>query len=140
VSTSPVDLQAELASWLWERQVFERRDNETVLLVPTPAAPPSEPSRRWILGAVACGVAALGILLIDVRPEPGARAPAGPQHPENIAPLPAASIISGTPGELPEPAESDHGGPGGEEDPEAEAEAEAHEKTGTARSDKAKSK
>ena len=136
-STSPVDLQAELASWLWERQVFEQRANETVLLLPTPAAPPPEPSRRWILGAVACGIAALGILLIDVRPEPGARAPAGPQHPENIAPLPAASIISGTPGELPEPAESDHTGPGAEEDPEAGPE--AHEKTETARSDKVKS-
>ena len=136
-STSPVDLQAELASWLWERQVFEQRANETVLLLPTPAAPPPEPSRRWILGAVACGIAALGILLIDVRPGPGTRAPAGPQHPENIAPLPAASIISGTPGELPEPAESDHTGPGAEEDPEAGPE--AHEKTETARSDKVKS-
>jgi len=136
-STSPVDLQAELASWLWERQVFEQRANETVLLLPTPAAPPPEPSRRWILGAVACGIAALGILLIDVRPGPGARVPAGPQHPENIAPLPAASIISGTPGELPEPAESDHTGPGAEEDPEAGPE--AHEKTETARSDKVKS-
>ena len=136
-STSPVDLQAELASWLWERQVFEQRANETVLLLPTPAAPPPEPSRRWILGAVACGIAALGILLIDVRPGPGARVPAGPQHPENIAPLPAASIISGTPGELPEPAESDHTGPGAEEDPEAGPE--AHEKTETARSDEVKS-
>jgi hypothetical protein len=30
---SPTDLRTELASWLWSRQVFERRQNETVVQV-----------------------------------------------------------------------------------------------------------
>jgi eukaryotic-like serine/threonine-protein kinase len=37
-------LRAELASHLWEHNVFERRDNETVLRIAAPIAPRS---RRW---------------------------------------------------------------------------------------------
>ena len=40
---SPPDLRSELASWLWERQVFETRENETVVLV----NPPRDASQHW---------------------------------------------------------------------------------------------
>lgn len=86
-STSPADLQAELAKWLWEKQVFEKRSNETILLVPTPDAPAPESPRRWLLGAVACGITALGILVVDVRPATDARAqaPVTPRHGASIS-------------------------------------------------------
>jgi serine/threonine protein kinase len=40
---SPSDLRSELASWLWERQLFATRENETVVLV----SQPRDERRRW---------------------------------------------------------------------------------------------
>lgn len=35
---SPADLRRELASWLWEHQAFEARENETVVMVASPVS------------------------------------------------------------------------------------------------------
>jgi serine/threonine protein kinase len=89
---SPADLQAELASWLWDQQVFERRSSETVLLLCPPATQRPEPVRRWLVGTLACAVAILGILIVDVRPNPDsrARAPTSPDLQESSLQHPIA--------------------------------------------------
>jgi len=53
--TSPADLRADLAAWLWRRHVFEARDHETLVLV---SAPPRhlQETRRWGLAAVLAAV------------------------------------------------------------------------------------
>jgi serine/threonine protein kinase len=58
---SPTDLRRELASWLWERQVFETRDNETLVLVSAPREPGSHSRvrRSWLAAAAAVTAALL---------------------------------------------------------------------------------
>jgi serine/threonine protein kinase len=103
---SPADLQTELASWLWEQQVFERRSSETVLLLRPSATERPEPPRRWLLGSLACAVAALGILVVDVRPDPSsqARAPRSPDPSESSlqsSPAPIAPPAEAKPDDIP---------------------------------------
>jgi serine/threonine-protein kinase len=65
---SPADLRAELASWLWDHQVHETKDGETVVRVAVPAASTGPGVGGWLLAALACGIAVASVLLVDVRP------------------------------------------------------------------------
>ncbi len=67
---SPADARAELASWLWDHQVHEARDGETVVRVASPAGPPSQGIGGWLLAALACGIALAGLMVIQPRPAP----------------------------------------------------------------------
>jgi predicted Ser/Thr protein kinase len=60
------DLQAELAEWLWERGVFELRENETVIQVGV--RQPPRRRARWPLG-VAAGLVMAGVLWVRATPE-----------------------------------------------------------------------
>jgi serine/threonine-protein kinase len=56
---SPVDLRSELSSWLWERQVFDTRENETVVLVrrSDEATPRTHLRRVWLTAAATVAIA-----------------------------------------------------------------------------------
>ena len=57
---SPTDLRQHLASWLWEHQVFECRDNETVVRTFEPIS--DSPTRSWRRASIAALLAtAIGI-------------------------------------------------------------------------------
>ena len=75
---SPADLRSELASWLWERQVFETRKNETVVLVNRRHDGTRQwPLRRTLLAAAAAATAVLLALQIGAWMGEGAlRSPA----------------------------------------------------------------
>jgi serine/threonine protein kinase len=62
---SPADLRREVASWLWEHQAFETRENETVVQVV--AAPESNRSRPLRRLAVAALVAAALLVSLWIR-------------------------------------------------------------------------
>jgi serine/threonine-protein kinase len=66
---SPADCAAELATWLWERQVFDKRDNETVVKVG--GSLPSAPFRvrRSIAFAAAATLAIAALGLAALHPE-----------------------------------------------------------------------
>lgn len=64
---SPIEMRQQLAGWLWEHQVFECRENETVLRTVDPVQP-SEP-KLWRRGLIAAGLAAaIGLGLIATQP------------------------------------------------------------------------
>jgi len=65
---SPADVRSELASWLWDHQLFETRENETVLRIAPAAVARDGPhwGTQWALVSLALVVAA-SILLIDFR-------------------------------------------------------------------------
>jgi serine/threonine-protein kinase len=66
---SPADAQAELARWLWERSLFEPRNDETVVLVAdAPAAARRRRLSPWI-AVTALATAAAGIGLAVTRPQ-----------------------------------------------------------------------
>lgn len=67
---SAADVRSELASWLWSRQLFERRENETLVQVAAIAAPRRGPGRLAApLAAVAlAALAAAVVFTIDHRP------------------------------------------------------------------------
>jgi len=58
---STVDLRRTLSSWLWERHVFETRDNETVVLIA--AASTGGRGSRGRLALAMAAVVAAGMLL-----------------------------------------------------------------------------
>ncbi|MCZ6464907.1 MAG: serine/threonine-protein kinase [Proteobacteria bacterium] len=65
-STSPSECRLELSSWLWEHRVFERRDNETVVLV----AARSERRTRaqgWLWAALATAILMAGVFAVDAQ-------------------------------------------------------------------------
>jgi len=71
-SLSPGDLRSDLASWLWQQQLLDRRENETVVQV---SARPPRPSRlrRRAVGVAVAGcltavLAAATVWWIDARP------------------------------------------------------------------------
>ncbi len=66
---SSADVRAELTSWLWERGVFELKENETVLRMVEPRL---DESRQvgWIPGTIACAFVVATLLLVDIRPSP----------------------------------------------------------------------
>jgi serine/threonine protein kinase len=66
---SSADARSELTSWLWERGVFELKENETVLRVMEPRIE-AERSLGWIPGVLACGLVVATLLLVDIRPSP----------------------------------------------------------------------
>jgi serine/threonine protein kinase len=66
---SPADVRSELTSWLWERGVFELKENETVLRVIEPRLE-EERALSWIPGALACGLVIASLLLVDIGPSP----------------------------------------------------------------------
>jgi hypothetical protein len=65
-SVSPSDVSAELAAWFWDRQVFETREDETVVRVASSAAPRFA-LRPWLVptvgAALIAGLTALFFLL-----------------------------------------------------------------------------
>jgi len=56
-------IRAELAAWLWERDIFERRANETVVRVAVPMAVNAPSVRRsfWVAAAVTAACLAAGV-------------------------------------------------------------------------------
>jgi serine/threonine protein kinase len=60
-NVSPSDVSAELAAWFWDRQIFETREDETVVRVATSAAP-SFALGRWLAPTV--GMALLSGLAV----------------------------------------------------------------------------
>jgi len=89
---SPTDARAELASWFWARQLFERRDNETVVQV----AALDAASRPRLLTSVlaACLVALVAglALTIDHRPLLNADLTWSSVLPGEFTPAPAEGI------------------------------------------------
>ncbi len=67
---SPADARAELASWLWDHQVHEASDGETVVCVASPKRPVAEALRGWLLAALACGIVLAGLMLIQLSAVP----------------------------------------------------------------------
>jgi hypothetical protein len=65
---SPADARAELASWLWDHQVHETRDGETVVRVASASAPPAETRSGWLIAALACAIVVAGLMVVRVRP------------------------------------------------------------------------
>jgi serine/threonine-protein kinase len=66
---SPADARAELATWLWDNQVHEPEEGETVLRVALPPVRRPSGSAGWLLAAIACGIAVAGLMLVEVRPD-----------------------------------------------------------------------
>ena len=67
---SPIDMRQQLAGWLWEHQVFECRENETVVRTVEQLNPPE--SSIWRRGALAAMLAAaIGLGLIAAQPTAG---------------------------------------------------------------------
>ncbi len=63
---SPVDMQRKLAGWLWERQVFECRNNETVVQASEPFE--REPSMNWAAALAAAAIVfALSVGVITAK-------------------------------------------------------------------------
>jgi serine/threonine protein kinase len=65
---SSADIRTELAAWLWENQVFDQRDNETVVrIMPTPQRDTTG-FVRWTKAAVlaACALALAALLARDL--------------------------------------------------------------------------
>lgn len=78
---SPADLRADLAAWLWNQQIHEAQDGETVVRVAVPAERTGRNVAGWLLAALACGLAVASLMLLDVRPKlpqlgPGTEPPA----------------------------------------------------------------
>ena len=65
---SPADLRGELASWLWDNQVHETQEGETVVRIVTPSPPARRRGGKWLLAALVCGVTVATLLWIEVRP------------------------------------------------------------------------
>jgi len=89
---SPADARAELAVWLWDHQVHEASDGETVVCVTAPTRSSAQALRGWLVAALACGIVLAGLMVIEVRavsPEPEGRTlylRAVPSQPEAAAP------------------------------------------------------
>ena len=66
---SPADCQAELARWLWERGMFESRNDETVVLVADSPRPTRPGHLRPWAAALALSVSAACVVLAFVRPQ-----------------------------------------------------------------------
>lgn len=66
----PEDMRGELTAWLWENQVFDTRENETVVRIveraPESARKPG--AWGWGPGLAVCAATVAGILLVDLRP------------------------------------------------------------------------
>ena len=69
---SPADLRVELASWLWDHQLFERRNDETLVQVAAPSPAARRPWAASVLVLSLAALAAASILLLDFRPLPPA--------------------------------------------------------------------
>jgi len=82
---SASDSAAELASWLWDRHVFETRAGETVVRIAVPApAPRMSALLRWGAGGAVAAAAILGLLFMaqtaGLLPWALPSLPAGPQE------------------------------------------------------------
>jgi len=87
---SPADVRAELATWLWSRQLFELRQNETIVqLAPTAPARTRRTPRFATAALVASlvAVAAATFWAIDYRPLANLRGAAGFELPGWAAPF-----------------------------------------------------
>lgn len=65
---SPADTRAALASWFWARQVFERRDNETLVQIAAPVRVRRPRVLTSVLAACLVALVAGLVLTIDQRP------------------------------------------------------------------------
>jgi serine/threonine protein kinase len=64
-ATPPGACRAEIAAWLWERGVFQPREDGTVaVLRPIPRRPFWRGSLRWAAAVVICGLCAASALLV----------------------------------------------------------------------------
>ena len=67
---SPADARAEIASWLWDHQVFEAQDGETVVRLVVPASTLRPALGGWLLAALACGIIVASLMWIDLQSSP----------------------------------------------------------------------
>jgi serine/threonine protein kinase len=51
----PVEARLEIAAWLWQEGVFERREGDTVVLATLDVGAGTRPWRRWVLAAAVAG-------------------------------------------------------------------------------------
>jgi serine/threonine protein kinase len=65
---SPADARAELASWLWDQQVHETANGETVVRVAFSTPEARSTVRGWLVAGAACAAAVGGLMVVDVRP------------------------------------------------------------------------
>ncbi len=63
---SPADLRKALSGWLWERQAFETREGETVVLVAA-SEPPRRHRKLKLAGATAALLASGAVLALTLR-------------------------------------------------------------------------
>jgi serine/threonine-protein kinase len=82
---SSADARAELASWLWDHQVHEATDGETVVRVATPKRLPAQGFGGWLLAGVVCGILLAGLMVIRLSGAP-------PEPPTRTLQLKAASL------------------------------------------------
>jgi len=71
-TASPSDARSELATWLWDRQLFDMRANETVVKVVRHTATRAPRVRRWAIPILVAGLAAVtaaSVMKIDYREE-----------------------------------------------------------------------
>jgi serine/threonine protein kinase len=68
---SPADARAELASWMWEHQIHEVAENETLVRVASPSRSEGSSVARWLLASLVCGVVVAGLMLVEARPQHG---------------------------------------------------------------------
>ena len=67
---SPADGRAEIASWLWDHQVFEPQDGETVVRLVVPPSTLRPALGGWLLAALACGIIVASLMWIDLQSSP----------------------------------------------------------------------
>jgi serine/threonine-protein kinase len=69
---SPADARREIAAWLWQREVFGAADDATVA-APRAAKPVRRLPLHWLAAAVALVALALGVWVLEGRPETAPR-------------------------------------------------------------------
>lgn len=79
---SPSDVSTELAAWFWERQIFEAREDETVVRVAAPSPLGMRPS-RWLLAVAAPAVVTAALAAFFLLP---LLSPSGEFEGRNLAP------------------------------------------------------
>jgi hypothetical protein len=65
-SPSPAECRLEIATWLWDRGVFERRAEETVVQVRPPVPRPRRALRAAVVVLV-CGLVASSVMIVRAR-------------------------------------------------------------------------
>jgi hypothetical protein len=69
-SPSAADVRSEIAIHLWERGVFEQRENQTLVLAPPAKISHARASLGWLPAGFAAAAILATLLVVDVRPLP----------------------------------------------------------------------